>query len=101
VQNVLCARGSPQSQEPMVGVRERPPAADGDEAGVAVFWQDHGATAPECICPYSLLTRAIEYDVLPTCLRHGIGVMTYSPLAGGWLSDSSTIRISAEDADIP
>jgi aryl-alcohol dehydrogenase-like predicted oxidoreductase len=36
--------------------------------------------------PYSMLTRAIEYDVLPTCLRHGIGVMTYSPLAGGWLS---------------
>jgi aryl-alcohol dehydrogenase-like predicted oxidoreductase len=24
--------------------------------------------------------------VLPTCLRHGMGVMTYSPLAGGWLS---------------
>jgi aryl-alcohol dehydrogenase-like predicted oxidoreductase len=36
--------------------------------------------------PYSLLTRAIEYDVLPTCLRHGMGVMIYSPLAGGWLS---------------
>jgi len=36
--------------------------------------------------PYSMLTRAIEYDVLPTCLRHGMGVMTYSPLAGGWLS---------------
>jgi len=36
--------------------------------------------------PYSLLTRAIEYDVLPTCQRHGLGVMTYSPLAGGWLS---------------
>ncbi|MCW2982728.1 MAG: aldo/keto reductase [Conexibacter sp.] len=36
--------------------------------------------------PYSLLTRAVEYDVLPTCLRHGIGVLTYSPLAGGWLS---------------
>jgi len=36
--------------------------------------------------PYSLLTRAIEYDVLPTCLRHGMGVMAYSPLAGGWLS---------------
>ena len=29
---------------------------------------------------------AIEYDVLPTCLRHGMGVLTYSPLAGGWLS---------------
>jgi aryl-alcohol dehydrogenase-like predicted oxidoreductase len=24
--------------------------------------------------------------VLPTCLRHGTGVLTYSPLAGGWLS---------------
>ena len=36
--------------------------------------------------PYSMLTRAIEYDVLPTCRRHGMGVMTYSPLAGGWLS---------------
>jgi len=46
VQNVLCARGRPQSQEPMVGVRERPPAADGDEAGVAVFGEDHGCTRP-------------------------------------------------------
>ncbi len=36
--------------------------------------------------PYSILTRAIEYDVLPTCQRYGMGVMTYSPLAGGWLS---------------
>ena len=36
--------------------------------------------------PYSLLTRAIEYDVLPTCQRHGMGVLAYSPLAGGWLS---------------
>ena len=36
--------------------------------------------------PYSMLTRAIEYDVLPTCQWHGMGVMAYSPLAGGWLS---------------
>ncbi|MGH3448757.1 MAG: class I SAM-dependent methyltransferase [Nocardioidaceae bacterium] len=35
----------------MVGVRECPPAADGDEAGVADLWQDHGFTVPECICP--------------------------------------------------
>ena len=33
--------------------------------------------------PYSMLPRAIEYDVLPACQRHGMGVMTYSPLAGG------------------
>ncbi|SEH01097.1 Predicted oxidoreductase [Nonomuraea solani] len=36
--------------------------------------------------PYSLLTRAVEYDVLPTCRRYGMGVLAYSPLAGGWLT---------------
>jgi aryl-alcohol dehydrogenase-like predicted oxidoreductase len=36
--------------------------------------------------PYSLLARGVEADVLPTCRRHGIGVMPWSPLAGGWLS---------------
>jgi aryl-alcohol dehydrogenase-like predicted oxidoreductase len=36
--------------------------------------------------PYSILVRAVEGDVLPTCSRHGMGVMSYSPLAGGWLS---------------
>jgi aryl-alcohol dehydrogenase-like predicted oxidoreductase len=35
---------------------------------------------------YSMLIRAIETDVLPTCQRHGMGVITWSPLAGGWLS---------------
>ena len=32
------------------------------------------------------LRQAVEYDVLPTCRRHGMGVLTYSPLAGGWLT---------------
>ena len=36
--------------------------------------------------PYSLLTRAIEYDVLPTARRSGTGVLTYRPLEAGWLS---------------
>ena len=36
--------------------------------------------------PYSLLARRIEADVLPACLEHGIGVIPWSPLAGGWLS---------------
>src|ERR671913_755783 len=35
---------------------------------------------------YSMLVRAIEGDVLPTCARHGMGVLSYSPLTGGWLS---------------
>ena len=36
--------------------------------------------------PYSMLVRGIEEDVLPTARRHGMGILTYSPLAGGWLS---------------
>ena len=33
-----------------------------------------------------MLVRAVEGDVLPTCARHGMGVLSYSPLTGGWLS---------------
>jgi aryl-alcohol dehydrogenase-like predicted oxidoreductase len=36
--------------------------------------------------PYSMLVRGIENDVLPTCRRYGMGVIPWSPLAGGWLS---------------
>jgi aryl-alcohol dehydrogenase-like predicted oxidoreductase len=36
--------------------------------------------------PYSLLVRDIERDVLPTTQRYGMGVIPWSPLAGGWLS---------------
>jgi aryl-alcohol dehydrogenase-like predicted oxidoreductase len=36
--------------------------------------------------PYSILVRGIEAEVLPTCARYGMGVISWSPLAGGWLS---------------
>ena len=36
--------------------------------------------------PYSMLVRGIENDVLPTTQRYGMGVIPWSPLAGGWLS---------------
>jgi len=35
--------------------------------------------------PYSILMRGIERFVLPACERYGIGVIPWSPLAGGWL----------------
>ena len=35
---------------------------------------------------YSLLRRGIEDDVLPACATHGIGVLAWSPLAGGVLT---------------
>jgi aryl-alcohol dehydrogenase-like predicted oxidoreductase len=36
--------------------------------------------------PYSILARGVERDVLPACIRHGIGVLTWAPLNGGWLT---------------
>ena len=36
--------------------------------------------------PYSILTRGIESAVLPTCRRHGLGVLVWAPLNGGWLT---------------
>ncbi|MDT0301323.1 aldo/keto reductase [Streptomonospora wellingtoniae] len=36
--------------------------------------------------PYSLLSRGVEADALPTCQTYGMGVLAWSPLAGGWLS---------------
>ncbi|HTW99313.1 MAG TPA: aldo/keto reductase, partial [Acidimicrobiales bacterium] len=38
----------------------------------------------------------IEKDVLPTCERHGMGVIPWSPLAGGWLSGGYR-----KDQDLP
>ncbi len=46
--------------------------------------------------PYSILVREIENDVLPTCRRHGMGVIPWSPLAGGWLSGRYRL-----DRDVP
>ena len=36
--------------------------------------------------PYSMLIRRVEADVLPVCREYGMGVIPWSPLAGGWLS---------------
>ena len=47
--------------------------------------------------PYSLLVRGIEADVLPVCRRHGMGVIAWSPLAGGWLSGRADIQSSGSN----
>jgi len=46
--------------------------------------------------PYSLLVRGIEAEVLPVCMEYGMGVIPWSPLAGGWLSGRYR-----KDADAP
>jgi aryl-alcohol dehydrogenase-like predicted oxidoreductase len=39
---------------------------------------------------YSLVGRDLEHDVAPFCVEAGIGVMVWSPLAGGFLSGKYT-----------
>ncbi|HMG62389.1 MAG TPA: aldo/keto reductase [Streptosporangiaceae bacterium] len=36
--------------------------------------------------PYSILVRGVEAEILPSCQKYGMGVIPWSPLAGGWLS---------------
>src|ERR1035441_8438883 len=59
--------------------------------------------------PYSLLVRGVETEVLPVCQKYGMGVIPWSPLAGGFLSvahrrDQSTppgSRASRPDLSLP
>ena len=51
--------------------------------------------------PYSLINRSVEEDILPYCLREGIGVIVYSPMASGLLTGAMTreraARLSKDD----
>ena len=56
---------------------------------VEAQWVAHRRNRERFVCeqpPYSLLVREVEKDVLPTAKRYGMGVIPWSPLAGGWLS---------------
>lgn len=46
-----------------------------------------GFAAPVTLQPqYNLLVRDIEHEIVPACLDAGIGLLPWSPLAGGWLA---------------
>jgi aryl-alcohol dehydrogenase-like predicted oxidoreductase len=65
---------------------------------VEAQWASRRRRLERFVCeqpPYSMLIRAVEADVLPTCRRHGIGVIPWSPLAAGWLSGKW--RLGGED----
>jgi aryl-alcohol dehydrogenase-like predicted oxidoreductase len=36
--------------------------------------------------PYSLMDRRVERELVPMCMTYGIGIITWSPLAGGFLT---------------
>jgi len=48
-------------------------------------WQEEGPLASNQL-PYSLLSRAIEFDIIPYCCQHEVGVLAYSTLLQGLLT---------------
>jgi aryl-alcohol dehydrogenase-like predicted oxidoreductase len=36
--------------------------------------------------PYNLLDRRVERELVPVCMKYGLGIIPYSPLAGGFLT---------------
>src|ERR1700730_9925160 len=46
--------------------------------------------------PYSLVHREIEDEILPYCLREGIGVIAYSPMCSGLLTGAMTRERAAQ-----
>jgi len=50
--------------------------------------------------PYSILRRAMEAEHFPMAQRHGLGVMVWSPLEGGWLTGKYR-RGAANPGDSP
>jgi len=53
--------------------------------------RSRGWAPPVSLQPqYNLLTRHIELEVVPAALGYGLGMMPWSPLAGGWLTGKYT-----------
>jgi len=53
--------------------------------------REHGWTAPVTLQPqYNLLVRELEWEVVPSCLDAGLGLLPWSPLGGGWLTGKYT-----------
>jgi aryl-alcohol dehydrogenase-like predicted oxidoreductase len=58
----------------------------------------HGLTAPHTEqLPYSLLVRSAEREVFPVVQKYGVGVISFGPLAAGWLSGK--YRVGAEQPE--
>lgn len=67
---------------------------------VEAHWlaEKHSLIAPHTEqLPYSLLIRTNEREVFPVVRRYGVGVISYGPLAAGWLSGN--YRIGGEQPE--
>ncbi|HYY45264.1 MAG TPA: aldo/keto reductase [Actinomycetota bacterium] len=56
---------------------------------VESHWISDASHLSRFVCeqpPYSIFVRGIERDILKVCSDYGMGVIVWSPLAGGWLA---------------
>ena len=60
--------------------------------------ETRGLARYECLQPlYNLIERGLDAELLPLCRAKGVGVIVWSPLAGGWLTGKYSGEV-AEDA---
>ncbi|MBT2270817.1 aldo/keto reductase [Rhodococcus qingshengii] len=67
---------------------------------VEAHWlaEKYGLVAPHTEqLPYSLLVRGAEREVFPVVRKYGVGVLSYGPLAAGWLSGK--YRVGAQQPE--
>ena len=51
----------------------------------------HALAVPVTLQPqYNLLVRELEWEIVPSCLDAGLGLLPWSPLGGGWLTGKYT-----------
>ena len=71
------------------------------EAGAETLRRAHATHAvADLQIEYSLLSRGIEAEILPTCRELGVGVTAYGVLARGLLAGTWSTRAAASPSDI-
>ncbi|MDQ3963158.1 MAG: aldo/keto reductase [Actinomycetota bacterium] len=66
---------------------------------VEAHWASERRGITRFVCeqpPYSIFVRHVENELFPVTQRYGMGVIVWSPLAGGWLAGKYR-----RDADVP
>lgn len=59
--------------------------------------ETHGLARYECLQPlYNLIERGLDTELLPLCREKGVGVIVWSPLAGGWLTGKYRGEVAAD-----
>ena len=59
--------------------------------------ETRGLARYECLQPlYNLVERGLDAEVLPLCKAKGVGVIAWSPLAGGWLTGKYRGEVAAD-----